>query len=65
MIKMPKKDSDYTMIPLKKTLRDKLKKMKKDLKKDIMNGKYLKTTILVVNNMSLLHINCTLCTLVI
>ena len=29
MIKMPKKDSDYTMIPLKKTLRDKLKKMKK------------------------------------
>ena len=26
---MPKKDSDYTMIPLKKKLRDKLKKMKK------------------------------------
>ena len=26
---MPKKTSDYTMIPLKKTLRDKLKKMKK------------------------------------
>ena len=26
---MPKKDSDYTMIPLKKALRDKLKRMKK------------------------------------
>ncbi len=26
---MPKKDSDYTMIPLTKELRDKLKKMKK------------------------------------
>ena len=26
---MPKKDSDYTMIPLKKKIRDKLKRMKK------------------------------------
>lgn len=29
MIKMPKKDSEYTMIPMKKTIRDKLKRMKK------------------------------------
>ncbi|MBA7645888.1 hypothetical protein ES703_53647 [subsurface metagenome] len=33
---MPKKDSDYTMIPLKKKLRDKLKKMKKLKEKGIV-----------------------------